>query len=64
MLEPKHLDGVAALMAAERTTMGKTKGEKDTEFVKRIVCAYVNATPYADGFREVIERTIDGKQSH
>lgn len=40
---PRDLDGLAALLAASRTTMGKTKGEKDTEFVKRIVCAYLNA---------------------
>lgn len=63
MLEPKHLDGIAALLAAEKTTMGKVKGEKDTEF-KRIVCAYVNATPYADAFREVIARAIAGRKSN
>jgi hypothetical protein len=38
-IEPIHLDSVAALMAAESTSMCKTKGELDTEFVKRIVCA-------------------------
>jgi hypothetical protein len=43
VIEPKDIDGVAALMAAERTEMRKLKGEKDTEFVKRIVCAYLNA---------------------
>ena len=64
MLKPKDLDSVAALMAAERTTMGKEQGEKDTEFVKRIVCAYVNATPYADAFREVIARAIVGERNN
>lgn len=43
MLEPKHLDGIAALMAAQSTKLRKQKGERDTEFVKRIVCAYLNA---------------------
>lgn len=42
-VRPRDLHGVAALMAAERTSMCKVKGEKDTEFVKRIVCAYLNA---------------------
>lgn len=43
IIMPRELDGLAALRAAELTTMGKTKGERDTEFVKRIVCAYLNA---------------------
>lgn len=43
MVQPHQLDGIAAFRAAELTTMGKTKGERDTEFVKRIVCAYLNA---------------------
>lgn len=55
MVEPKHLDGIAALRAAALTTMGKEKGEKDTEFLKRIVCAYINALPYADLLRQYIE---------
>ena len=42
-IEPIHLDGIAALVAAQSTAMTKLKGEKDTEFVKRIVCAYLNA---------------------
>ena len=36
----RNLDGLTALAVAARTTMGKTKGEKDTEFVKRIVATY------------------------
>ncbi len=40
---PHHLSGVAALLAAERTTLGKVNGERDTEFIKRIVCEYLNA---------------------
>lgn len=42
-IKPIHLDWMAALMAAARTRMGKEKGEMDTAFVKRIVCAYLNA---------------------
>lgn len=42
-IEPHHLDGVAALVAAQSTPLKKQKGEKDTAFVKRIVCAYLNA---------------------
>lgn len=44
-IKPNDLDGVAALMAAESTAMCKRKGERDTEFVKRIVAAYLNALP-------------------
>lgn len=40
---PRRLDGVAAYLAAESTAMCKRKGEKDTEFVKRIVNAYLDA---------------------
>ena len=39
----RNLSGIAALMAAEQTSMCKVKGEKDTEFVKRIVAHYVHA---------------------
>lgn len=33
-------DGIAALMAAEVSKLSKQKGERDTEFVKRIAKAY------------------------
>lgn len=42
-VEAKDLDSFAALVAAEGTRMCKYKGERDTEFVKRIVAAYLNA---------------------
>jgi hypothetical protein len=42
-LSDRRLDGSAALLAAERTAMRKLRGEKDTEFVKRIVNAYLDA---------------------
>lgn len=42
-IEPHHLDGIAALVAARSTPLKKLKDEKDTAFVKRIVCAYLNA---------------------
>jgi hypothetical protein len=42
-IRPNDLDGMAALVAASRTTMKKDRGEKDTAFVKRIVAAYMNA---------------------
>lgn len=60
-IEPHHLDGVAALVAADRTAMCKRKGEKDTEFVKRIVCAYINAAPYSIALREIIFRCLNGE---
>lgn len=42
--EPKDLDGLAVLAAAHAARpLRKMKGERDTEFVKRIVCAYLNA---------------------
>lgn len=40
---PRDIDGIAALMTAEATDMQKREGERDTEFVKRIVCTYMNA---------------------
>lgn len=43
IIKPIEIDGMAALMVAETTTMGKQKGEHDTEFVKRIVSTYFNA---------------------
>ncbi len=42
LIEPKDIDGVAALMTAEREDMCKRKGERDTEFVRRIVASYFN----------------------
>jgi hypothetical protein len=41
--ELKDFDSVVALLVAESTPLTKQPGEKDTEFVKRIVCAYMNA---------------------
>ena len=43
VIKPSDLDGMAALVAAEHTAMRKLKGERDTEFVKRVVAAYMNA---------------------
>ena len=43
IIRPIEIDGVAALMVAETEPMAKKKGERDTEFVKRIVAAYMNA---------------------
>ncbi len=49
MVEPKHLDGLAALAAARLARpLRKKKGERDTEFIKRIVCAYLNAVAGLD----------------
>lgn len=36
----RNLDGIVALAVAESTDMRKRKGERDTEFVKRIVATY------------------------
>lgn len=47
-IEPRQLNGTAALIAAQSTPLRKQFGEYDTEFVKRIVCAYVNALDEAD----------------
>lgn len=56
-VQPSDLDGVAALAAAETTWLRKIKGERDTEFVKRIVCAYLNAE------RELADRTALSRTS-
>jgi hypothetical protein len=42
MLQPKHLDSIAALMTAQKEPLRKLKGERDTDFVKRIVATYLN----------------------
>lgn len=42
-IRPRDLDGISARMAAETTAMRKLKGERDTEFVKRIAAAYLDA---------------------
>jgi len=43
------LDGAVALLAASRTAMKKLKGERDTEFVKRIVSEYMVAAADMSG---------------
>jgi hypothetical protein len=45
------LDSVVALVVAESMPLTKQEGECDTEFVKRIVCGYMNAL--------VIARTLE-----
>lgn len=37
----RNLDGVVALAVAENTEMRVRKGERHTEFVKRIIATYV-----------------------
>ena len=43
VIAPRDLDGLAVMAVIETEKMSKQKGEYDTEFVKRIVCAYMNA---------------------
>jgi hypothetical protein len=45
------LDSTVALIVAESMPLTKQEGERDTEFVKRIVCGYMNAL--------VIARTLE-----
>lgn len=47
-IAPRDLNYTAALIAANNTKLRKLPGERDTEFVKRIVCAYQNAIPEAE----------------
>ena len=42
-VRPAELNGIAALRAAVDTPLRKGREKKDAEFVKRIVCAYMNA---------------------
>lgn len=37
----RHLDGLAAISVAAAMPLRKRKGERDSEFVKRIVAAYI-----------------------
>jgi hypothetical protein len=50
----RRLSGVAALFAAESTTLKQQEGELDTEFVKRIVNAYLDGLEKAEEFEENI----------
>lgn len=43
VIDVNSLDGIACLMVAETEILRKQKGERDTEFVKRIVAAYLTA---------------------
>lgn len=43
VIKPIQLDSFVALAVAATEQMSKRKGERDTEFVKRIVAAYLNA---------------------
>lgn len=43
IVQPHHLDGITALMAACNTPLHRLPDERDTAFVKRIVCSYINA---------------------
>ena len=43
IIKPIQIDGIAAMAVAQSEHMTKRKGERDTEFVKRIVSAYFNA---------------------
>lgn len=63
LIEPKHLDSFTALLAAESTPMCQRKGERDTEFVKRIVCAYLNAMPASDALQAVVASYMGDRPS-
>lgn len=43
VITPRDVDGIAVLAVIETERLTKNKGERDTEFVKRIVAAYLNA---------------------
>jgi len=60
VITPRDLDSTAALLAAEQTAMRKMKGERDTEFVKRIVAAYLNATGFVVPSRPLTIGGFDG----
>lgn len=55
IIRPIDIDGIAAVMVAETEPLAKRKGEKDTEFVKRIVAAYFNAVGII-GVKPIVER--------
>ena len=50
----RNLDGLVAITVASRTTMGKTKGEKNTEFVKRIVAHYAHIAQHDPELRKTL----------
>lgn len=56
-ITPKDLSFTAALLAAQRTSLKKARHEYNTEFVKRIVCAYLNAVPEAEALLTRIKAT-------
>lgn len=57
-IEPLHLNSVAALIAAETTSLKKEKNEPDPAFVKRIVCSYFNALPSSEALDKLITQTL------
>jgi collagenase-like PrtC family protease len=54
-MSERRLSGIAALLAAELTPLKVQPGERHTEFVKRIVNAYLNAVEMLE---EEPERTV------
>lgn len=42
MVEPSTLSSIVALKVAENMPLHKINGELDTEFIKRIVAAFIN----------------------
>lgn len=57
-ITPYQLNYTAALIAANNTKLRKGRYERDTEFVKRIVCAYLNALPEAEALHSIIKASI------
>jgi hypothetical protein len=54
---------MAALMVAETECMAKRKGEKDTEFVKRLVAAYFNVVGFL-GVDAISNTRNAGSENH
>ncbi len=61
-IKPNDLCSHTALIAAGKTKMCKQKGEYDTEFVKRIVAAYLNAIPESEAQQAEIAAMMGGKK--
>lgn len=48
----RNLDGIVALATAQRTDLRVRKGERHTEFIKRIVATYVTLAQKAGALPE------------
>lgn len=58
-ITPRDLNYTAAMIVVQNMPIKKARHEHDTAFVRRIVCAYLNALPEAEALLARIKQTIE-----